>query len=57
MELVQGRDGIPVEKLSGYECFEAPDPAEWNLHQYAVAHVDARGCFKSQGHHVYVQVD
>ncbi|KAJ5714362.1 Alpha/Beta hydrolase protein [Penicillium malachiteum] len=53
MELVQARDGIPEEMLSGYECFEGPDPAEWNLHQYAVAHVDARGCFKSQGDHVW----
>ncbi|KAJ5691553.1 Alpha/Beta hydrolase protein [Penicillium malachiteum] len=53
MELVQGRDGIPEEMLSGYECSEGPDPAEWNLHQYAVAHVDARGCFKSQGDHVW----
>ncbi|KAJ6035909.1 Alpha/Beta hydrolase protein [Penicillium herquei] len=53
MELVQSRDGIPEEMLSGYECFEGPDPAEWNLHQYAVAHVDVRGCFKSQGDHIW----
>ncbi|KAJ5758395.1 Alpha/Beta hydrolase protein, partial [Penicillium odoratum] len=53
LDLVQGRDGIPREMLSGFQCFEGPDPAEWNYHEYAVAQVDARGIFKSQGNHVW----
>ncbi|GKZ85789.1 hypothetical protein AnigIFM56816_011760 [Aspergillus niger] len=53
LDLIQGRDGIPVDRLSGFECFEGPDPAEWNVHGYAVAQVDARGIFHSEGDHIW----
>ncbi|SCV59682.1 related to cocaine esterase [Fusarium fujikuroi] len=48
---VEGRAGVPVEKLSGYESFEAPDPAEWTQHGYAVVNVTTRGIQGSEGHH------
>ncbi|KAF2027041.1 hypothetical protein EK21DRAFT_47362, partial [Setomelanomma holmii] len=43
MRLAPGRVGIPRSALSGFQCFEAFDPAEWVLHGYAVINVDARG--------------
>ncbi|EXJ67439.1 uncharacterized protein A1O5_09452 [Cladophialophora psammophila CBS 110553] len=49
LDLVPGRVGIPKSMLSGFESFEAPDPAEWTAHGYAVVNVDARGIFKSEG--------
>ena len=38
-----------MSALSGYESFEAPDPAEWTAFGYAVVNVDARGTMKSGG--------
>ena len=49
LDLVPGRVGVPNSMLSGYEKFEAPDPAEWVQHGYAIINIDARGVFKSQG--------
>ncbi len=49
LHLVPGRVGIPKSMLSGYEKFEAPDPAEWVQHGYAIVNIDARGTFKSEG--------
>ena len=49
LDLIPGRVGIPKSILSGYEKFEAPDPAEWVQHGYAIVNVDARGAFKSEG--------
>lgn len=43
------RVGIPKERTSGYEKFEAPDPAEWSERGYAVINVDARGAGHSDG--------
>jgi uncharacterized protein len=40
---------VPASALSGFESFEAPDPAEWTAHGYAVVNVDARGTMKSGG--------
>ena len=54
LDFVPGRSGIPKNALSGYENFEAPDPAEWCGHGYAVVNVDDRGIFQSQGDHRYV---
>jgi hypothetical protein len=31
--------------VSGFQSFEAFDPAEWVTHGYAVVNVDARGVF------------
>ncbi|OQD89046.1 hypothetical protein PENANT_c003G07138 [Penicillium antarcticum] len=41
--------GIPDGTLSGLEKFEAPDPAEFVDHGYAVINVDSRGAFDSEG--------
>jgi hypothetical protein len=41
--------GIPKGKLSGYEKFEAPDPAEWCGRGYAIVNIDARGAGNSEG--------
>jgi predicted acyl esterase len=52
LDMIQGRVGVPEDRLSGFECFEGPDPAEWNPYGYAVAQVDARGIFHSEGNHL-----
>ena len=41
--------GMGRYRVSSCTPFEAPDPAYWAPHGYAVVHVDLRGCFKSQG--------
>lgn len=43
------RMGIPYEKLSGYEKFEGPNPADWCERGYAVVDPDARGAMNSEG--------
>ena len=43
------RAGIPKHRTSGYEKFEAPDPAEWCARGYAVINIDARGSGHSEG--------
>ncbi|KAM0747707.1 X-Pro dipeptidyl-peptidase C-terminal non-catalytic domain-containing protein [Meredithblackwellia eburnea MCA 4105] len=45
--------GIPADKTTGYEKFEAPDPAEWCPRGYAIVNPDARGSFDSEGNAVY----
>jgi len=41
--------GMGRYRVSNCTPFEAPDPAYWAPHGYAVVHIDLRGCFKSQG--------
>ncbi|GLB07048.1 hypothetical protein AtubIFM57258_002369 [Aspergillus tubingensis] len=41
--------GIPPDALSGLEKFEGLDPAEWVDKGYAIANVDSRGAFDSEG--------
>lgn len=41
--------GIPQSKLSRYENFEAPDPAEWTARGYAIVNADVRGSWDSEG--------
>ncbi|KAK5048146.1 hypothetical protein LTR84_005816 [Exophiala bonariae] len=42
--------GINLDHTSGYEKFEAPDPAEWcGDRGYAIVSVDIRGTAKSEG--------
>ncbi|KAH8812582.1 Alpha/Beta hydrolase protein [Xylogone sp. PMI_703] len=48
LHVVPGRVGIPQSMLSGYEKFEAPDPAEWVGRGYAIVNIDARGVFDSE---------
>lgn len=43
------RAGLELDRTSGYEKFEAPDPAEWAERDYAVANVDPRGVGHSEG--------
>lgn len=52
--MIPHRAGIPKSKLSGYEKWEAPGPAEWCARGYAVVNVDARGVFDSEGDIRYV---
>lgn len=41
--------GIPENRLSGLEKFEAPDPADWCPRGYAIINVDSRGSGDSEG--------
>ncbi len=43
------RCGIDPSRTTGYEKFEAPDPAEWTERGYAVVNIDARGAGMSEG--------
>ncbi|KAI8401979.1 hypothetical protein FOFC_17284 [Fusarium oxysporum] len=43
MAVVQGNAGIPESELSGFQSFEAPDPAEWVPHGYAIANLTWSG--------------
>lgn len=54
--MVPGRIGVPQSRLSGFEKFEAPDPAEWVGRGYAVVNVDARGVYDSDGNIQYVSL-
>jgi predicted acyl esterase len=45
---VPGRVSVPQSKLSGFESFEAPDPAEWKARGYAIVNVNSRGAFGSE---------
>jgi uncharacterized protein len=47
------RCGVPLEKTSGYEKFEALDPAEWCARGYAIINIDARGAGDSGGDIVF----
>ncbi|KAH9817010.1 cocaine esterase [Teratosphaeria destructans] len=43
------RAGVPKSRTSGYEKWEAPDPAEWCDRGYAILSIDARGAGMSEG--------
>lgn len=43
------RCGVPLDRTSGYEKFEAPDPADWTGRGYAIINIDARGAGDSDG--------
>ncbi|KIW10703.1 hypothetical protein PV08_11667 [Exophiala spinifera] len=51
LTVVPGRAGIPIGMVSGFQSFEAFDPAEWVKYDYAVVNVDAQGILSSEGHH------
>jgi len=46
---IPGRSGVPKNAVSDLQSWEAPDPAYWCNHGYAVANVDARGVASSEG--------
>ncbi|KAK5994366.1 Cocaine esterase [Cladobotryum mycophilum] len=43
------RMAVPLEKLSEWQKWEGPDPAEWVQHGYAIVNPDPRGVGKSEG--------
>lgn len=49
LDVVPGRVGVPKSRVSGFEKFEAPDPAEWTARGYTIVNVDARGVYDSEG--------
>lgn len=49
VDLFPNRFGIPKDAVSGLQTFEAPDPAYWVNHGYAIAVVDVRGVVRSGG--------
>ena len=54
LDIVQSRAGVHKSATSGYESFEAPDPAEWTARGYAIVNVNARGIMGSTGDTRYV---
>ncbi|MDQ2852311.1 MAG: CocE/NonD family hydrolase [Actinomycetota bacterium] len=46
---VFGLVGLGNDTVSGLEKFEAPDPAYWCAHGYAICNVDIRGVVDSEG--------
>ena len=54
LDIVPGRVGIPVSRLSGYEKWEAPDPAEWCPRGYAIVNPDSRGTWDCEGNCGYL---
>jgi predicted acyl esterase len=44
-----GRAGIPKDAVSDLQAWEAPDPAYWCDHGYAVVNPDPRGVYNSEG--------
>ena len=55
LNVMPGRMGVPKDVTSGYEKFEAPDPAEWTARGYAVINIDSRGSWDSEGYLWLVQ--
>ncbi|KIW74044.1 hypothetical protein PV04_02112 [Phialophora macrospora] len=49
LDIVPGRVGVSQDRLSGFESFEAPDPAEWTARGYPIVNINSRGAFDSQG--------
>ncbi|KAL4811369.1 Alpha/Beta hydrolase protein [Aspergillus unguis] len=49
LDIIPGRVGVPQNRLSGFEKFEAPDPAEWTARGYAIVNPDPRGTYDSEG--------
>ena len=49
LEMIPGRLGVPKSRLSGFQKFEAPDPAKWTGRGYAIVNPDARGAYDSEG--------
>ncbi|KAE8380085.1 alpha/beta-hydrolase [Aspergillus bertholletiae] len=49
LDMIPGRVGVPHDRVSGLEKFEAPDPAEWTARGYAIVNPDSRGICDSEG--------
>jgi predicted acyl esterase len=50
---IEGRSGVPLERVSELQKFEGPDPAFWVCNNYVVLNPDARGAYKSEGNITY----
>ncbi len=50
---IPGRNGVPRDRLSGLQSWEAPDPAWWVNAGYAMVNVDIRGIGSSEGNACY----
>jgi uncharacterized protein len=46
---IPDRAGVPLGSVSELQKFEAPDPAYWVQHGYAIANPDTRGAYSSHG--------
>jgi predicted acyl esterase len=53
LEMFPFRAGVPRGAVSGLQAFESPDPGHWCPHGYAVAVVDCRGAYLSEGNMQY----
>jgi predicted acyl esterase len=49
LDTFPNRVGVPRDAVSGLQKWEAPDPAYWCAHGYAVVNPDARGAYESHG--------
>ncbi|MGH6880499.1 MAG: CocE/NonD family hydrolase [Hypericibacter sp.] len=49
LDALPERFGVPLSATSGYEAWEAPDPAYWCARGYAVVQPDPRGVGLSEG--------
>lgn len=49
LDFLPRRMGVAMNRNSGYEKFEAVNPADWVARGYAVVNMNARGAYDSQG--------
>ncbi|KAF7125709.1 hypothetical protein CNMCM5793_002002 [Aspergillus hiratsukae] len=49
LDMLPFRLGVHLDETSGYEAWEAPDPADWCKRGYAVVNCDSRGAGYSEG--------
>ncbi|KAF0642366.1 hypothetical protein FPSE5266_20125 [Fusarium pseudograminearum] len=49
LDIIPRRVGVTLAQTSGYESFEALDPAEWTARGYAIVNINPKGSFDSQG--------
>ncbi|PWY65401.1 alpha/beta-hydrolase [Aspergillus eucalypticola CBS 122712] len=49
LDMLPFRLGVHLDETSGYEAWEAPDPADWCKRGYAVVNCDSRGAGNSEG--------
>ncbi|KAL7911474.1 Alpha/Beta hydrolase protein [Trichoderma velutinum] len=49
LDIIPGRVDVAQSRLSGFESFEGPDPAEWTARGYALVNVNSRWSYDSEG--------
>lgn len=50
---IEGRSGVPLDRVSELQKFEGPDPAFWVCKGYVVLNPDPRGAYMSEGNISY----